>query len=48
MDDSLTLYSKVIRSSLPGRLRLRLPMLKGADTETTKFVGLAEKSRLKH
>ena len=38
MDDSLTLYSKVIRSSLPGRLRLRLPMLKGADPETTKFV----------
>lgn len=38
MDVSLTLYSKVIRSSLPGRLRLRLPMLKGADPETTKFV----------
>ncbi|HIU73345.1 MAG TPA: hypothetical protein IAC65_03705 [Candidatus Aphodousia faecipullorum] len=38
MDVNLTLYSKVIRSSLPGRLRIRLPMLKGADTETTKFV----------
>lgn len=38
MEDSLLAATKAIRSSLPGRLRLRLPVLKGMDSETVELV----------
>lgn len=38
MEDSLLVATKAIRSSLPGRLRLRLPVLKGMDSETVELV----------
>ena len=38
MEDSLLVATKAIRSSLPGRLRLRLPVLKGVDSETVELV----------
>ena len=38
MEDSLLVATKAIRSSLPGRLRLRLPVLKSMDSETVELV----------
>lgn len=38
MEDSLLVATKAIRSSLPGRLRLRLPVLKDVDSETVELV----------
>ena len=46
MDDSLTLFSKAIRSSVPGRLRIRLPILKGIDSDSTELLSVWLKSRV--
>ena len=38
MDNKLAQFSKAIRSSLPGRLRLRMPLLKGLDDQTADLL----------
>lgn len=45
MDNKLAQFSKAIRSSLPGRLRLRMPLLKGLDDQTADLLTTWLKSR---
>ena len=45
VDNKLAQFSKAIRSSLPGRLRLRMPLLKGLDDQTADLLTTWLKSR---